>query len=125
MDGFLGQYYIKEYIDIFGEKYKDFTTLRPNMTGYNPDEFFSDIPYEKGYNFIYYIEYLIGEEKMEKFFKAYFEDFKYQSIDFDTEHAGVTLAARTNHQIALVYRGAALNRAAEVQGGAYFAGSAI
>ena len=82
MDGFLGQYYIKEYIDIFGEEYKDFTTLRPNMTGYNPDEFFSDIPYEKGYNFIYYIEYLIGEEKMEKFFKSYFDHFKYKSIDY-------------------------------------------
>ena len=83
MDGYMGRYYIKQAIDDFGEKNKDFTTLRPNFTGYNPDEISSpDIPYEKGYNFVYYLEYLIGEEKMELFFKSYFNYFKYKSIDY-------------------------------------------
>ena len=38
--GLLGQFTIQGgWIDSFGEDYKDFTTLRPNMTGYNPDDF--------------------------------------------------------------------------------------
>jgi len=82
MDGYLGFYYIQQSIDYFGEKLKDFTTLRPNLEGFSPDDYYSDIPYEKGYNFMYYIESLIGEDIMESFFKNYFEHFKYQSINF-------------------------------------------
>ena len=79
MDGILGLFYIEEYLDYF-EDGSTHTTLRPNLTGVNPDDFYSDIPYEKGYNFIYYIESLIGEELMENFFKEYFQHFKYSSI---------------------------------------------
>jgi len=61
MDGYMGQFYLKQAIEYFGEEYKQFTTLRPELTGVNPDDFFSDVPYEKGYNFIYYIETIIGE----------------------------------------------------------------
>ena len=81
MDGILGTFYIEESLTNFEEN-STFTTLRPNLTGVNPDEFYSDIPYEKGYNFIYYIESLIGENTMKNFFKSYFEHFKYKSIDF-------------------------------------------
>ena len=82
MDGINGQSYIKEAIENFGEDQKEFTKLRPNLTGINPDDVYSDIPYEKGYNFIYYIETLIGEEKLQKFFQNYFKDFKYQTINY-------------------------------------------
>ena len=51
------------------------------MTSVSPDDVFSDIPYEKGYNLIYYIESLIREETMKNFFQNYFQHFKYQSID--------------------------------------------
>ena len=81
MDGILGTFYIEESLTYFEEN-STFTTLRPNLTGVNPDEVYSDIPYEKGYNFIYYIESLIGENIMQKFFQNYFEHFKYKSIDF-------------------------------------------
>ena len=82
MDGLNGQYFIKESVNFFGDEYKEYTKLRPNLTGVSPDDVYSDIPFEKGYNFIYYLEKLIGEEKMEKFFKSYFEHFKYQSINY-------------------------------------------
>ena len=80
MDGILGWSYIDLYLKQFGEN-STYTTLRPNLTGVSPDDFYSDIPYEKGYNFIYYIESLIGEENMKKFFQNYFAYFKYKSID--------------------------------------------
>ena len=79
MDGYVGQLYIKNALNYLEE---EFTTLRPNLTGDSPENYYSDIPYEKGYNFIYYIEHLIGENMMEKFFKSYFSHFKYKSIDF-------------------------------------------
>ena len=72
----------EQAIEYLGEEYKDFTTLKPNLTGINPDDSYSDIPYEKGYNFMYFIESLIGEEIMEQFFKSYFINFQYKSIDF-------------------------------------------
>ena len=81
MDGILGLSYIDEYLDIFGND-STYTTLRPNFDGVSPDDFFSDIPYEKGYNLIYYIESLVGEDiNMKDFFQSYFARFKYQSID--------------------------------------------
>ena len=81
MDGILGTFYIEAYLKIFGEN-STYTTLRPDLTGVNPDDKYSDIPYEKGFNFMYYIESLIGEDTMESFFKSYFEHFKYKSLDF-------------------------------------------
>ena len=81
MDGYLGTFNIDYYLDYFGEN-STFTTLRPNLTGINPDDSFSDIPYEKGYNFMLYIENLIGDETMKTFFQRYFVDFKEKSIDF-------------------------------------------
>ncbi len=80
MDGILGLSYIQFYLDYFGEN-STFTSLRPDLNGISPDDIYSDIPYEKGFNFVFYIESLIGEEKMEKFFKEYFLNFKYKSID--------------------------------------------
>ena len=80
MDSILGLSYINSYLLIFGEN-STFTTLRPNLTGISPDDSYSDIPYEKGYNFLYFIEGIIGEEIMKKFFQSYFIHFKYKSID--------------------------------------------
>ena len=81
MDAILGTYYIEEYLDYFGEN-STYTTLRPEMDGVNPDDVYSDIPYEKGFNLVYYIESLIGEETMKDFFQSYFDHFKYTSLDF-------------------------------------------
>jgi leukotriene-A4 hydrolase len=52
------------------------------MTGVLPDDIFSNIPYEKGSNFMYYLEGIIGKEIMKEFLQNYFVHFKYQSVDF-------------------------------------------
>ena len=81
MDAIIGTFYIEDCLKD-SEKDESFNSLYPNLTGVNPDDYYSDIPYEKGYNFIYYIESLIGKVKMQKFFESYFKHFKYKSIDF-------------------------------------------
>ena len=81
MDAILGLSYIEFYLDYFGEN-STYTSLRPDLSDVSPDDVYSDIPYEKGFNFLFYIESLIGEATMEKFFKNYFRNFKFKSVDF-------------------------------------------
>ena len=80
MDAILGLFYIDESLDYFGED-SNYTCLRPDLTGISPDDILSDIPYEKGFNLMYYIESLIGNEIMKDFFQSYFQNFKFKSID--------------------------------------------
>ena len=69
----------------FGES-KSFTQLRPFLLGRNPDDSFNKIPYEKGYNFLYYLEHMVNSEAesgydlFRKILRKYFDRYKYQSI---------------------------------------------
>ena len=36
------------------------TALCPNLDGVDPDDAFSAVPYEKGFNLLYYLETLVG-----------------------------------------------------------------
>ena len=81
MEGYFGSLFLRDSYNFLG---KDgiYTTLFPNLTGVNPKDSYSDITVEKGYNFLYYIEGLIKEEKMQKFLQNFVQKFKYKSIDF-------------------------------------------
>lgn len=37
------------------------------LQGDNPDNSFSDVPYEKGFQFLYYIQNVIGDDAMQTF----------------------------------------------------------
>lgn len=39
--------------------------------GGDPDDFFSTVPYEKGFNLLYFLETLVGTEAFEGFAAAY------------------------------------------------------
>jgi len=58
-----------------------YTSLTPIFNGDHPDEAVSDIPYEKGFQFLVYLESLIGEETMEDFLKAYLISYQKTSIN--------------------------------------------
>jgi leukotriene-A4 hydrolase len=61
-----------------------FTKLVPNLTGVNPDDAFSTVPYEKGFALLYTLQELLGGPAVfEPFLKAYIENFKYKSIVTD------------------------------------------
>jgi len=81
-DATIGLVYIDGWTIYFGED-STFATLRPDFTGVNPDDYYSDIPIEKGFNLMYYIENLIGEEYMQKFLSYYFSKFKFTSISLN------------------------------------------
>ncbi len=57
------------------------TNLIPNLTGIDPDDAFSSVPYEKGQTLLWYLEELVGGKTLfEPFFKSYVAHFQYRSI---------------------------------------------
>ncbi|MFT2093028.1 M1 family metallopeptidase [Paraglaciecola sp. 2405UD69-4] len=65
----------------------DIDSLKPNdqilaidLKGRDPDEVFSNIPYEKGALFLRELEYKVGRENFDKFLLGYFETFAFKSI---------------------------------------------
>jgi len=51
-----------------------------DLRGRDPDEVFSNIPYEKGSLFLYELEQKVGRENFDKFLMEYFNHFAFQSI---------------------------------------------
>ncbi|KAG2534244.1 leucine aminopeptidase-like [Panicum virgatum] len=69
------------------ERFKDnmeFTKLKPKMAGIDPDDVYSEVPYEKGFQFLWRIERQIGRPAFDEFLKKYIATFKFQSIDTET-----------------------------------------
>ena len=69
------------------ERFKDnmeFTKLKPKMAGIDPDDVYSEVPYEKGFQFLWRIERQIGRPAFDEFLKKYIANFKFQSIDTET-----------------------------------------
>ena len=66
---------------------KSTSSLSPFIIGRHPDDIYSNIPYEKGFNFLYRTQNIINREagKDEDYFKlilqSYFKKYKYQAID--------------------------------------------
>ena len=83
LDMMIGYELLLDDIDKFGES-KSFTAIVPNLLGRHPDDAFSKIPYEKGFNFLYYIEKIINDNAKEDLFKfilrRYFKKFRFMSV---------------------------------------------
>lgn len=73
-----------EDIKRFGES-KSFSSLRPYLIGRHADDAFSEVPYEKGFNLLYYLEGLVNSysniDLFRKILRRYFEKFSYMSIN--------------------------------------------
>lgn len=57
---------LTDSIDHFGHDH-EFTKLVLDLKGKDPDDAFSSIPYEKGFNFLFHIENLVGKQRFDKF----------------------------------------------------------
>jgi aminopeptidase N len=72
----------KELVDNvaeYGDTNPD-TRLKVSLTGRNPDDGISLIPYVKGYAFLRVIEKAVGREKFDPFIKNYFDSHAFKSI---------------------------------------------
>ena len=68
-------------IKLYGED-SEFTKLSPDFGGNDPDDGFSTVPYEKGYQFLIFIEKLISKDKFREVMRRYIKKYKYQSVDY-------------------------------------------
>jgi len=72
---------LKESVELFGHD-SPATRLNTDLTGIDPDDYFSSIPYEKGFNLLYHIEKVVGGAKIfEPYMKAYVEKFASKTVN--------------------------------------------
>ena len=60
----------------------NYSSLYPNVSGVLPDDSFSEIPYEKGFQLLYHMEtdILKNATMMQKLLKQYIEKYSQQSV---------------------------------------------
>jgi aminopeptidase N len=61
----------------------ELTRLRTYLTGIDPDEAFSRVPYEKGYFFLRALEEAAGREAFSRWLRSYLHAFRFRSITTD------------------------------------------
>ncbi|KAG9067400.1 Leukotriene A-4 hydrolase [Linnemannia hyalina] len=93
----IGHKAMVESVEIYGEDHP-FTALRPCLRGEDPDDAFSSIPYEKGFNLLYYLEkHLGGPEVFEPYVRAHVQEFAGRSINTDDWKAFLYSFMEKNH----------------------------
>ncbi len=75
----IGRNGLMEAMNSFG-KGSALTKLEINGEGKDPDEFYSLVPYEKGFLFVALLEETVGREKMDVFVKKYIDHFAFTSL---------------------------------------------
>lgn len=58
-----------------------YSSLFPNISDANPEDSFSGVPYEKGSQFMYFMEMLIGEDAMQRLLRLYIDTFAQTAIE--------------------------------------------
>ncbi|KAI8972126.1 peptidase family M1-domain-containing protein [Pilobolus umbonatus] len=74
---------LKESVNLFGESHPATSLKQDLSSGIDPDDYFSSIPYEKGFNLLYHIEKTVGIELFEPYMKAHVLKFSSKSITTD------------------------------------------
>ena len=81
LEAIVGNNSLISAIQMFGED-SNFTSLSPDYTGIDPDDGFSTIPYEKGYQFLVFLEEKVGEDIFREIMSKYIDTYKYKSVDW-------------------------------------------
>eukprot|EP00760_Papus_ankaliazontas_P033602 PhM_4_TR6491/c0_g1_i1/m.61602/K01254/LTA4H; leukotriene-A4 hydrolase len=80
MTSIQGWEHLRGDVDRYGHDHP-FTALRPNLKGVDPDDSFSSVPYEKGFNMLCDIQRRVGTVPFERWLHDYVQTFKDKSID--------------------------------------------
>ncbi len=79
----VGEKDLEEALARFAD-HPELTRLRTHLTGIDPDDAFSGVPYEKGARFVVTLERAVGEKAFDAFIQAYMKRFRFQSITTET-----------------------------------------
>jgi hypothetical protein len=79
LDWAIGEKGLEQALDQFGRG-SPITRLRTDLSGVDPDDAFSRIPYEKGARFLTLIERSVGRPRFDAFVREYMDRFRFTSI---------------------------------------------
>ncbi len=75
----IGQRALDDALARFADK-PDHTKLRTELAGVDPDDVFSQIPYEKGARFVVLLERAVGRARFDAFLRAYMARFRFGAL---------------------------------------------
>ena len=81
LESIVGNNSLMSAIKMIGEN-SSFTSLSPDFSGIDPDDGFSTVPYEKGYQFLVYLEEKVGEDIFREIMAKYIDTYKYKSVEW-------------------------------------------
>lgn len=82
LDAALGRRVLDESLARFASR-PGLTRLRTHLAGIDPDDAYSQVPYEKGYFFLATLERAVGRPAFDAWLKTYLETFRFQAITTD------------------------------------------
>jgi aminopeptidase N len=71
---------LAEMKQIDADGHPEFNKLHPDLKGVDPDDYFSDVPYEKGAAFLRMLEARFGRKKLDSYLKGYFSRYAFHSM---------------------------------------------
>lgn len=75
----LGRRALEQAVESFKDR-PELTKLHTDLTGVDPDDAYSQVPYEKGYLFLRTLEEAVGRERFDPFIHQYVGLFRFRSI---------------------------------------------
>ena len=66
--------------DLDSSGHSAFTELHPDLKNINPDDYFTDVPYEKGAAFLRMLEAHFGRARFDAYLKGYFRRYAFKSM---------------------------------------------
>ena len=101
-----GWNHLRDDVEHMGEGNKFTKLVWPLEEGADPDDAFSGIPYEKGFNLLYMLEGVVGSTAFEAFAKAYILKFRFGTVtsgefkDYFMEHFSSVVDAKVKRALA-------------------------
>lgn len=87
VEGLLGNTSISNTVMYYGAN-DTYSSIHPVFFGDNPDNSFSEMPYEKGYQLLCYVNQVLGPAAFEQYLGEYIEYYSFQSITaYDQQRA--------------------------------------
>lgn len=79
----LGRMSLEEDVVRLSKRDLSLTRLQNDLEGTDPDEIYSQVPYEKGYLFLVRLEQAVGRAAFDRFLAGYIDTFRFRSITTD------------------------------------------
>jgi leukotriene-A4 hydrolase len=75
----------------------NYSSLFPQVGMNLPDDAFSTVPYEKGFQLLYHMESLIGDDNMQALLRGWIDEYKQKSVNYTVFGEQITKFLAANY----------------------------